>query len=401
METNSRTTVVSSQRQRTNIPFECHSSQAHSTNRLCKPDEYHLNDFTHCTATPKFNIMSRALDKDAISSINASDSQKVYDDVVKVLGPYYSLSHELIDFELLGKGQLPENVNTVVLENSVGIPKIKLVQAFVIARKVFFKFKDLGTEYSKEIRDATSVILLTDPEHLTACNARKRLIQSIRTKSVSELEMDLKSELRFVDSLLTSHLNRHTKSPTLWSHRRWLLELCQSKDLPLNVSRDLTLVVMVAAERHPRNYYAWSHMRWLMKSVEGDETAYLTIIHNVKKWCLGHPGDTSGWSFLLSCLSSPTFLTATSPIDQKSLICEEVIGMAISLRWKEESLWVFLRTLVASGNITEKCRFAFLQTLEDFKNSSDDARGQRISQSAHEWYLEYGPDIRVPQSIKT
>ncbi|KAF7918984.1 hypothetical protein BELL_0619g00020 [Botrytis elliptica] len=345
--------------------------------------------------------MSRALDKDAIASMNASDSQKVYDDIVKVLDPrYHSLRHELIDFELLGKGQLPEDVNTVVLENSVGIPKIKLIQAFVIARKVFFNFKDLGPKYSKEIRDATSIILLTDPEHLTACNARKRLVQSIRKKTVFELGLEVKSELRFVDSLLTSHLNRHTKSPTLWSHRRWLLEFRQSKDLPLDVSRDLTSVVMVAAERHPRNYYAWSHMRWLMESVEGDETTYLTIIYNVKKWCLGHPGDTSGWSFLLSCLSSPTFLTATSPVDRKSSICEEVLGMAVSLKWKEESLWVFLRTLVASGNITDKCRFAFLQTLEDFKESSDDAKGQQISRSAHEWYLEYGQNM-PPHSIKT
>ncbi|KAF7946632.1 hypothetical protein EAE96_009625 [Botrytis aclada] len=344
--------------------------------------------------------MSRALDKDTMASLNASDSQKVYNDIVKVFDLYYSPGHELIDFELLGKGQLPENVNTVVLENSVGIPKIKLIQAFVIARKVFFDLKDLDTKYSKEIRDATSVILLTDPEHLTACNARKRLVQIFRNKTVLELGLELKSELRFVDSLLTSHLNRHTKSPTLWSHRRWLLEFCQSKDLPLDVYRDFTSVVMVAAERHPRNYYAWSHMRWLMKSVEGHEGTYLMIINNVKKWCLEHPGDTSGWSFLLYCLSSPTFLTATSSIDRKSLICEEVLGMAISLRWKEESLWVFLRTLVASGNITEKCRFAFLQTLEDFKDSSGDARGQRPSQSAHEWYLEYGQNM-PPHSIKT
>ncbi|KAF7894962.1 hypothetical protein EAF00_006776 [Botryotinia globosa] len=344
--------------------------------------------------------MSRALDKDTIASVNASDFQNVYDDIVKVFDPYFCLGHEVIDFELLGKGQLPDNVNTVVLENSVGIPKIKLIQAFVIARQVFFNFKDLGPKYSKEIRDATSIILLTDPEHLTACNARKRLVQSIRKKTVFELELEVKSELRFVDSLLTSHLNRHTKSPTLWSHRRWLLEFRQSKNLPLDVSRDLTSVVMVAAERHPRNYYAWSHMRWLMESVEGDETTYLTIIYNVKKWCLGHPGDTSGWSFLLFCLSSPTFSTATSPIDRKSLICEEVLGMAMSLKWKEESLWVFLRTLVASGNTTDKCRFAFLQALEDFKESSDDAKGQRISQSAHEWYLEYGQNM-PPHSIKT
>ncbi|KAF7866950.1 hypothetical protein EAF04_005790 [Stromatinia cepivora] len=337
--------------------------------------------------------MSRALDQDAKASINARDSQKVYTDIVEIFNSHtssYTSTHKLLDFELLGKG--PENINTFVLENSVGIPKTKLIQAFVVARQVFFKFKDLGPEHSQEVRDATSVILLTDSEHLTACNARKRLIQNIRNLSSSELEKVLGRELYFIDSLLTSHLNRHTKSPTLWSHRRWLLEFRQSMHLPLDVPRDLEPIVMVAAERHPRNYYAWSHMRWLVKSVEGglQTSTYLAIIDNVKKWCLKHPGDTSGWSFLLFCLSSPTFMNAPGLVVQKSLICEEVLGMAISLRWKEESLWVFLRTLVASGDITEKWRSAFLKTLEDLKNSLDDPRGRRIALSAYEWYLGYG-----------
>ncbi|APA12456.1 hypothetical protein SS1G_03944 [Sclerotinia sclerotiorum 1980 UF-70] len=337
--------------------------------------------------------MSRALDQDAKTSINARDSQKVYNDVVEMFTSHtssYTSTHKLLDFEFLGKGQLPEDINTLVLENSVGIPKTKLIQAFVVARQVFFKFKDQDPEHSQEIRDATSVILLTDPEHLTACSARKRLIQNNQNLSPNELEKALGRELYFVDSLLTSHLNRHTKSPTLWSHRRWLLEFRQSMHLSIDVPRDLGSVVMVAAERHPRNYYAWSHMRWLMKSVEdGTQTStYLAIIDNVKKWCLKHPGDTSGWSFLLFCLSSPTFMNMPGWVVQKSFICEEVLEMAISLRWKEESLWVFLRTLVASGDITEKWGFTFLKTLEDFKNSLDDPRGRRIVQSAHEWYLD-------------
>ncbi|ESZ97083.1 hypothetical protein SBOR_2513 [Sclerotinia borealis F-4128] len=341
--------------------------------------------------------MSRALDKDAAASIKAGEAQKFYNDIVQILSlntSSDSLPHKLLDIELLGKGQLPDGVNSLILQNSVGIRKDQLVQAFVVARQVFFKIKDLGPDYSQEIRDATAVILLTDPEHLTACNARKRLLQHILNTSATTrvLETAVKRELYFIDSLLTSHLNRHTKSPTLWSHRRWLFEIRQSMHLPHDVLGDLTSIVMVAAERHPRNYYAFSHMRWLVESVEGGLSAstYLVMIDNVKKWCLRHPGDTSGWSFLLFCLSSDTILKALDPVVRTSLICEEVLGMAISLRWKEESLWVFLRTLVASGNVTEKWRFTFLQTLEDLKNSLDDPRGRRITQAALEWYLEYG-----------
>ncbi|QSZ31609.1 hypothetical protein DSL72_001176 [Monilinia vaccinii-corymbosi] len=343
--------------------------------------------------------MSRALDEDAVALVKAGDSQEAYDDIVKVLSPSTnpsSVTHQLMDIELLGKGQLPPGFGTnrvVWVENSIAISKLSLVQAFVVARQLFFKFKDLSPGYSQEIRDSTSIILLTDPEHLTACNARKRLVQQIQASSIPQLEGVLKRELYFIDSLLTSHLHRHTKSPTLWSHRKWLLQVRQSMHIPHDVPRDLTSIVMVAAERHPRNYYAWSHMRWLVESVEGglDASTYLDMVGNVKKWCLGHPGDTSGWSFLLFCLSSDAFLNTSNLVVRKSLICEEVLEMAISLRWKEESLWVFLRTLVASGDITEKWRFAFLQTLEDLKNSMDDPRGRRITEAAHEWYLEYGP----------
>ncbi|KAB8288855.1 hypothetical protein EYC80_010758 [Monilinia laxa] len=345
--------------------------------------------------------MSRALDGDAAAFIKAGDSQKAYDDIVKILSPStnsLSSTHQLMDFELLGKGQVPPGFgfNMIVrVENSIAISKISLVQAFVVARQVFFKFKDLGPDHSQEIRNSTSIILLTDPEHLTACNARKRLVQQTPASSKPQLENVLRRELYFIDSLLTSHLNRHTKSPTLWSHRKWLLEVRQSMHIPHDVLRDLTSIVMVAAERHPRNYYAWSHMRWLVESVEDglDTSTYLIMIENMKKWCLRHPGDTSGWSFLLFCLSSDTFLNISNLVAQKSLICEEVLGMAISLRWKEESLWVFLRTLVASIDITEKCKSAFLQTLEDLKNSLDDPRGRRITQAAHAWYLEYGQKL--------
>ncbi|KAA8574314.1 hypothetical protein EYC84_005804 [Monilinia fructicola] len=258
--------------------------------------------------------MSRALDEDAAASIKAGDSQKAYDDIVKVIDPdtdSYSFTHQLMDFELLGKGQIPPGFgfNMIVrVENSIAISKISLIQAFVVARQVFFKFKDLSSDHSHEIRNSTSIILLTDPEHLTACNARKRLIQQIRASSKPQLEEALRRELYFIDSLLTSHLNRHTKSPTLWSHRKWLLEVRQSMHIPHDVLGDFASIVMVAAERHPRNYYAWTHMRWLVESVSDglDASTYLSMIDNVKKWCLRHPGDTSGWSFLLFCLSSKT-----------------------------------------------------------------------------------------------
>jgi hypothetical protein len=82
---------------------------------------------------------------------------------------------------------------------------------------------------------ATAVILFQSPEHLTACNIRKRnLVELMRrhednvnaevdSRTSSELLLGaLFYELTLTKSLLSSQLPRHAKSPTLWTHRRWL-----------------------------------------------------------------------------------------------------------------------------------------------------------------------------------
>src|ERR1700744_3971783 len=110
----------------------------------------------------------------------------------------------------------------------------------------------------------TFIILLFDPEYITAANFRKRRIQTLFASS--ELHSNFKDELLFLNTILTSPLHRQSKSPTLWHHRWWLL----TEVLPrLNIgdSNLQTIVasefaaVMKAGERHPNNYYAFQHGR--------------------------------------------------------------------------------------------------------------------------------------------
>jgi protein prenyltransferase alpha subunit repeat containing protein 1 len=336
--------------------------------------------------------MSRALDKDATASVTAIDSQAVYNEIVGVLS---SNNHsELLEIEFLGKGHiLPPGNNVLVEVNSIGIPKTKLIQAFVVARQVFFKhIKDGFSAHYQDIRNSTAVILLTDPEHLTAANARKRLIQKVQKHDVAGIEEALTKELYFIDSLLTSRLNRHTKSPTLWGHRRWLLELRQSIGIRHDVHRDLASIVMIAAERHPRNYYAWSHMRWLVESVEDglDASSNELLIENMKNWCLKHPSDTSGWSFLLFCLIYLSPLPREMMAPQIARACEEVVAMAVSWRWKGESLWVFLRTLVTSEHLGDEAKRAILGRVENMLNSlPEDTKIRGMIQEVRHQCLQY------------
>ncbi|CAL3967386.1 unnamed protein product [Diplocarpon coronariae] len=335
--------------------------------------------------------MSRSLDQETAASLQKDDLITIYNDVVSALS---HSSKGLLEIEILGKSHpLPADCNVLLDGNSMATTKFKLVQASVVARQVFFQYaRDCPQEKEQDLRNASAVMLLLDPEHLTAANARKRLIQKRQSGSRKQLEVSLKSEMRWLDGYLTSRLHRHTKSPTLWGHRRWLLEVWKGMELDYDVRLDLGEVVLVAAERHPRNYYAWSHMRWLVQVFNVAPTVqnpmptpvsdHSGITFIIKDWCLKNPSDISGFSFLLFCLFNLLPDASLARIDVCSSVCLEVLQFAVSFKWTHESVWVFLRTAAASGYVTRAVRATFFQVIEDLSTQKD---GQPILQAAKEW----------------
>ncbi|PBP21714.1 hypothetical protein BUE80_DR007618 [Diplocarpon rosae] len=338
--------------------------------------------------------MSRSLDPETTASLQNDDLKTVYNDVVS------ALSHspdELLEIEVLGKSHpLPPHCNVLVDANSMATTKAKLVQAFMVARQIFFKYaRDCPEEKEQDLRDASAVILLLDPEHLTAANARKRMIQKRRFGSKKQLEVLLQTEMRWLDGYLTSRLHRHTKSPTLWGHRRWLLEVWNEIGLKHDIHLSLKDVVLVAAELHPRNYYAWSHMRWLVQVFHAAPTQQsltsrtlsdhsdITLV--VKDWCLQNPSDISGFSFLLFCLFNILPDGSLAQIRVCSSVCVEVLRFAVSFKWTHESVWVFLRTAAASRCISRAVRATFFQAIEGFSIQEHD---QPVIQAAKEWCIE-------------
>ncbi|KAL5324342.1 hypothetical protein ACEPPN_008887 [Leptodophora sp. 'Broadleaf-Isolate-01'] len=338
--------------------------------------------------------MSRALDPETVISLQKASLQTVYNDIALALSTSTS---ELLEIEFLPKSHaIPTGCNVLIEGNNIAVTKVKLVQAFMVAREIFFKYMRECAEYDskeKELLDATAVILLLDPEHLTAANTRKRLIRKYESGPGRELEVLLRKELWFVDGYLTSRLHRHTKSPTLWGHRRWILERLKDLKIEHDALQDLKLVVLVAAERHPRNYYAWSHMRWLVQVFDnsplhpehGSKTLsdHSQMISVVKNWCLRNPSDTSGFSFLLFCLFKLGAPSASARTEVCSSACADVLRLAVSFKWTHESVWVFLRTVVASEMATKKARIDFFQAIESISVAHPD--GKRVLDAAKEW----------------
>ncbi|MCJ1355868.1 MAG: hypothetical protein MMC33_005860 [Icmadophila ericetorum] len=234
----------------------------------------------------------------------------------------------------------------------IGIPKIVLVSCFVTARKRFQDCQRQGqfleAENLQKLDAATKIMLLYDPEHLTAANWRKRHLtlshESLHVNSATSRHSNgmrlkeetskgmtgkkenpkplpiLEQEISFLTTLVTSPLKKHAKSPTLWAHRHWLMKTYTKQVLwsypgskhPANLLFQEELdILLKASDRHLANYAAFKYARLLSEELthrflpspkkvfcpKGLDTYYKNAVATVQKWCFAHPRDISGWSF--------------------------------------------------------------------------------------------------------
>lgn len=240
--------------------------------------------------------------------------------------------------------------------------------------------------------EATRIILLFDPEHLTAVNFRKKRLVTIQEEVTrgftNTLTTAAQQELLFLDSILTSPLHRQSKSPTLWHHRYWLfsnLLLTTISYGPFNELYGLPVksefdAVFKAGEQHPKNYYAWQYARRLIELLvsisQQSETQSNRAQPNVqdivnisatrvKDWCLRHPSDTSGWSFLLFILGYVDNLPT-----RKDTV-SNILDLTFGFRWQHESLWVFIRTVLSDPSILADGQAPLIERLYGYEKERD------------------------------
>jgi len=287
----------------------------------------------------------------------------------------------LLEIEVLPAGfPLQYGTSSPILQDgpNLGIPKKALVQAFLVARNTLFGALELTRPNDREAAEAmaaTQVILLFDPEHLTAANYRKRRLlhlRASRSSLTSESHFFIQNELMYLESLLTSPLHRHTKSPTLWHHRRWLVkefldQICQvysssggdsagSREAFELLWRTELEVVERSGARHPKNYYAWSYVRWILGFIAErdlskppeDSTWFLAECSawRIHDWCLAHPTDISGWSFLVCLLQ----MMRHKPKCQREIF-KSVWEFTSKFSWEGEAVWWFLRAVLTMEGI--------------------------------------------------
>jgi hypothetical protein len=286
------------------------------------------------------------------------------------LASIFEQNQNSVEIEILPPALTPTDGRLIVQDKPVagksfvGIPKKVLVLAFLKARDFFLRGRSAGNSTSEKSLTATAIILLYDPEYLTAANYRKQyLLQSASDTNdlyKQHLTRATSNELRLLNTILCSPLHRQTKSPTLWHHRWWLFEtivpqmqmtaiqeICGSgRDL---IESEL-MTILNAAEKHPNNYYAWQYARRIFNptfmAFPLRHDYWNGLSNSLLDWCLSHPSDTSGWSFVL-------FLMTHQESDPQTNfhLTFRIFGFAENVGWRKEALWVFLRTVASMPHL--------------------------------------------------
>lgn len=308
------------------------------------------------------------------------------------LSSYLEAHHkQIVEVEILDSAIKPQDGLFMEDGLNLGIPKKVSALAFVEARKIFLDNAKNEETHSLALQ-ATRVVLLFEPEHLTAANFRKHKLLALKSDTIPAAQLAYRKAIRhefcFLDSILTSPLHRQSKSPTLWHHRLWLLELFRPSTLELvpeevraQFWRAELKSVCKSGERHPNNYYAWQYARRLEERIDGMD-ATLEFTQTVKDWCCRHPSDTSGWSCLLHLIPK------VEPLHTRTTVVREVLGCSLKLQLENESLWVFIRSIVAHQTLQNE-RLDIYATLKEYEIEVGKKRGSSTLLDRVRHTLEY------------
>lgn len=242
----------------------------------------------------------------------------------------------------------------VLLDGHLGVPQKALYAAYSHASTIWVS--------SAPNISVSAVLLLANPAHRTALNARKRAVikQTLRGND----------ELRFI-ALLLSGIKDASKQDMLWHHRRWILsrlyppppkteiETNVSEESfstpPYDVWRSEMTLISRACELYPRNYHAWTHRTLCMRSIARDPQLadlLLNEIAFIRTWIEQHISDASAvhHSAQVSVLNMAHSASGRDRSDEQgdgTLFLHAHAASLVRCYPDHEALWTYLRFALA------------------------------------------------------
>ncbi|KAI5784693.1 hypothetical protein EDC01DRAFT_663008 [Geopyxis carbonaria] len=264
-------------------------------------------------------------------------------------------------------------------DRDIGIPKPLLLAAYSYAHAQPLSIPPgvaaipdttPGSPAISALFASTLLLLLCAPEHTTALSLRRRLLLLHHDHYTPERELTL------LTSLFSSPLPKHTKSPALWAHRRWLFSTFPAQLKPWSGLRnELENAVLPAERQHPRNYYAWAHARWACGVWEEEPREMEEIVRMVREFCLREAVSCcSPWEFLR------VLLEREGMGELRQEVMDEVMDTAHRLLRGHESVWCFVRTVLRKD-------VEMAQSVKRLKGWVGDGAEEGV-EAQREWELE-------------
>ncbi|KAL1695974.1 hypothetical protein GGG16DRAFT_108648 [Schizophyllum commune] len=214
------------------------------------------------------------------------DASKHADLLAEILsGPLASIELLPGDIQDWSSAGLSQDQPFLLQEGNLGIPIKLLYKLYIYA---FTQFSPSRKAYragpcsiaAKSVASLSSIIILANPAHQTALNARKTLAE--------DFHLDPRAELELTAHILTASKDG-AKQSTLWDHHRWLLQRIYSSPttqplarkrhrgwstevsrcpvLPPSVVEQELSLTLRACEMYPRNYHAWVYRHAIFESI--------------------------------------------------------------------------------------------------------------------------------------
>ncbi|KAG2159116.1 protein prenylyltransferase [Suillus bovinus] len=303
------------------------------------------------------------------------------------------------------------------MKNNLGVPEKELRRSYLFAVPIFsaarkaFGLHTLETPSNhttssaiQDLIDSSAVLILMNPAHHTALNARRQLL-------VQDL-IDVGQELKFTAALLSS---RHCcKQGELWYHRRWLLRRIYpissfSQGLvadvvpdspnfhlpPSDLSVEIDLVTR-ACELYPRNYFGWTHRTVCIRSALVAGVHYTTSdvfteilqkeIISIMQWIESHISDYSAVHHIKTLAHLTEDMESAFLPD--SLL--SVLGHAIALVRafpEHETLWQYLRVFWDEGDVATAFVASFVLPLQSTRTEQENESPRGVQHACH--FLEW------------
>lgn len=231
---------------------------------------------------------------------------------------------ELLTHPLTGDLDFLNGERIVYADGHLMVP-VQLIKRIYNEALAAFSTSDEGSR-----RTSSQVLVLLNPEYMTAFNHRKKLVQL--------QYLDMKSEYQFTSFLLT----KHSAKPRVWEYRAWLYNLIGKRER--NLAEDIR-ICNLTADRYPCNYPSWGFRRMIQINTLPQNTLRFDALKlellESNTFVDRHVSDSSGWSYRQRIL----YLLGDQ-LDTESIEIESAKTQSMILLYpNHESLWIHARFL--------------------------------------------------------